>query len=190
MTELEEYIRSHFELIQSEDLNKVSSLFEPLLLKKGGYFLHEGKRCDKFCFIKTGYLRVFTISNEKEVTQWIATKGHLGTDFQAFFFDLPSRWTIQALEDTEFFIITKDNYNKISNIVPKWSEFERSFLIKCLTMMENRIFRHLSMPAEERYIAFFEHNKELFNEAPLQYIASMLGMTPETLSRIRQKQLS
>ncbi|MFT3750904.1 MAG: Crp/Fnr family transcriptional regulator [Agriterribacter sp.] len=186
MTELEQYIKFNFEIIQPDELNEVSSLFNPTTLKKGDYFLKEGIRCDKFCFIKTGYLRVFAISGEKEITQWIASKGHLGTDFSSFFFNLPSRWTIQALENTELFTITKENYNKIGNIVPQWSNLERTFLIKCLTIIESRVFSHLSMSAEERYNFFFENNKELFNQVPLQYISSMLGMTPETFSRIRK----
>jgi CRP-like cAMP-binding protein len=187
MTELERYINSHFEIIQSNELAEVSALFQQVTLKKGDYFLKEGKQCDKFCFIQSGYLRVFATPVENEVTQWIATSGHFGTDFSSFFFNLPSRWTIQALENSELFIITKENYNKIESIVPNWPKFERTFLIKCLTMMESRIHIHLSMSAEERYNLFFENNKALFNQIPLQYIASMLGMTPETFSRIRKK---
>jgi CRP-like cAMP-binding protein len=52
--------------------------------------------------------------------------------------------------------------------------------------LEDRVFGHLSLSAEERYLQFFNQNKELFNQVPLQYIASMLGMTPETFSRIRK----
>lgn len=52
--------------------------------------------------------------------------------------------------------------------------------------MEDRTFNHLSRSAEERYSYFFDHNKELFNKASLQYIASMLGMTPETFSRLEK----
>ncbi|PIQ21584.1 MAG: cyclic nucleotide-binding protein [Cytophagales bacterium CG18_big_fil_WC_8_21_14_2_50_42_9] len=189
MTELEQYINTHFEIVQPNELIEVSSLFNQITLKKGDFFLKEGKQCDKFCFIKTGYLRVFAIADENEVTQWIATNGHFGTDFSSFFFNLPSRWTIQALENTELFVITKENYNKIGNIIPLWVELERTFLIKCLTMMESRIHSHLSMSAEERYRLFFENNRDLFNQVPLQYIASMLGMTPETFSRIRKKQM-
>lgn len=55
-------------------------------------------------------------------------------------------------------------------------------------MMEDRIFSHLSTTAEERYNRYFEHHKELFTQVPLQYIASVLGMTPETFSRIRKRQ--
>lgn len=187
MTELEQYLKTHFEIIQLSELTEVSSLFKNVTLKRGDYFLIEGKQCDKFCFIKTGFLRVFATPDKIEVTQWIATNGHFGTDFSSFFFSLPSRWTIQALEKTELFIISKENYNKIENIVPNWSVLERTFLIKCLTLMESRINSHLSMSAEERYLKFFENNKALFNQVPLQYIASMLGMTPETFSRIRKK---
>ena len=187
MTELEQYIKSHFEIIQPNELTDVSELFHQVTLKKTDYLLKEGKQCDKFCFIQSGFLRVFATPVENEVTQWIATNGHFGTDFSSFFFNLPSRWTIQALENTELFIITKENYYKIETIVPDWGKLERTFLIKCLTMMENRIYSHLSMSAEERYRLFFENNKALFNQVPLQYIASMLGMTPETLSRIRKR---
>jgi CRP/FNR family transcriptional regulator, anaerobic regulatory protein len=189
MTELEQYINAHFEIIQSNELTEVGMLFNQITLKKGEYFLNEGKLCDKFCFIKSGFLRVFTTPDENEITQWIATNGHFGTDFSSFFFNLPSRWTIQALDNTDLFIISKRNYDKIETIVPNWAKLERTFLIKCLTMMESRIHSHLSMSAEERYRLFFENNKALFNQVPLQYIASMLGMTPETFSRIRKKQV-
>jgi CRP-like cAMP-binding protein len=56
--------------------------------------------------------------------------------------------------------------------------------------MESRVFDLISLTAEDRYKSLFEQNRELFNQVPLQYIASMLGMTPETFSRIRKKQSS
>ena len=54
-------------------------------------------------------------------------------------------------------------------------------------LLEDQVFNHLSLSTEERYQQFFDHNKDLFNQVPLKYIASMLGMSPETLSRIRSK---
>jgi CRP-like cAMP-binding protein len=189
MTELEHYIQSHFKIIQPEQLHQISSLFKSEILKKGDHFLKAGSRCDKLCFIQSGLLRVFTTTDDKEITQWIATKGYFGTDLSSFYFKSPSRWTIQALSDTEIYFINHSDYSKIINIVPTWNELEKNFIIQCLTYMEDRIFSHLSMSAEERYNSFFESNKELFNQVPLQYIASILGMTPETFSRIRKKQL-
>jgi CRP-like cAMP-binding protein len=127
---------------------------------------------------------------DKEVTQWIGSKGYFITDLASLTFKIPSRWNIQALTDTELHTIDREDYNRIAEWVPKWPEMEKHFIVNCFTIMESRIFAHLSMPAEERYSVFFHQNKELFNQVPLQYIASMLGMTPETFSRIRKKQLS
>jgi CRP-like cAMP-binding protein len=124
---------------------------------------------------------------DKEVTQWVGSKGYFIADMASLTFGTPSRWNIQALTDTELQTIGKDDYNRIAEILPKWPEIEKQFIVKCFIMMENRIFAHLSMPAEERYSFFYNQNKELFSQVPLQYIASMLGMTPETFSRIRKK---
>jgi len=189
MTELEQYVKSYFGIATNDDLKTIASLFKTTTVKRGEYLLKSGKYCNKLSFVQSGLLRMFATLDDKEVTQWISTKGYFSTDLSSFIFEEPSRWTIQALVDTEIFSITKVDYKKIENLVPKWSELEKLFLVRCFTILEDRIFSHLSMTAEERYKLFFENNKELFNQVPLQYIASMLGMTPETFSRIRKKQL-
>jgi CRP-like cAMP-binding protein len=190
MIELEQYIKSYFGIVQSDELKKIGSLFKLTTIKKGDYFLKTGKFCDKLSFIQLGLLRIFVKTSDKEVTQWISTKGYFVTDLSSFVFETPARWTIQALVDTELYTISRDDYERIGDLVPRWHELEKLFIVKCFTILEDRIFGHLSMTAEERYNFFFEKNRELFNQVPLQYIASMLGMTPETLSRIRKKQIS
>lgn len=132
---------------------------------------------------------MFVSTDDKEITQWISTKGYFCADLSSFVFETPSRLSIQALVDTEIFTISKEDYGLIGELVPKWHEFEKLFIARCFITLEERIFSHLSMAAEERYEHFFEKNRELFNQVPLQYIASLLGMTPETFSRIRKKQL-
>ncbi len=188
MSELELYIKSYFGVIQNEELKEISSFFEFSQLEKGDYFLEANQKCNELCFVQSGLLRMFFFTEDKEVTQWIATKGNFSTDLSSFVFEKPSRLNIQALIDTEIYTISKENYKKIGEVVVKWHELEKLFIIKCFTILEDRIFNHLSMSSEERYNAFFENNKELFNQVPLQYIASLLGMTPETFSRIRKKQ--
>ncbi len=186
MTELEQYIKSYFGVKQN-DLEHIVSLFKLTELKKGDYFLKTGGSCNKLSFIKSGLLRIYVSTKDKEVTQWISTKGYFVTDLSSLIFDTPARWTIQALTDVELYTISKEEYNKIGKLIVQWHELEKLFIARCFTILEDRIFSHLSMTAEERYHFFFEHNKELFNQVPLQYIASMLGMTPETFSRIRKK---
>lgn len=188
MTELEHYISSYFG-VEENKLQQISALFSLQKIKKGEFFLQSGKPCDKLSFIKSGMLRIFVNTLDKEVTQWISTKGYFVTDLSSLLFETPARWNIQALIDTEVYSISKSNYSKIGTEIPEWHQLEKLFIARCFTILEDRIFSHLSMSAEERYQLFFEKNKELFNQVPQQYLASMLGMTPETFSRIRKKQL-
>jgi CRP-like cAMP-binding protein len=190
MTELEHYIKSYFGVVSIDDLKTIGSLFKLSTIKKDAFLLESGKRCDKLSFVQSGLLRMFATTENKEITQWISTKGYFCVDLSSFIFETPSRWTIKALVDTEVYSITKEDYKKIGSLVPMWNELEKLFIVRCFTMLEDRIFSHLSMTAEERYNFFFENNKELFNQVPLQFIASLLGMTPETFSRIRKKQIS
>lgn len=190
MTELEQYIQSYFGVVAKDDLNTIVSFFKLTAMKKGGFLLKAGGRCDRLSFVQSGLLRMFVSTDDKEITQWISQKGYFSADISSFIFQTPSRFSIQALVDTEICTISKDDYKLIGTLVQKWHEFEKLFIVRCFITLEERIYNHLSMTAEERYEAFFENNRELFNQVPLQYIASLLGMTPETFSRIRKKQLS
>lgn len=189
MTALEQYLQTYFGIVAADDLQKVVALFTQSTIKKGDYLLKAGRRCEQLSFVQSGFLRMFVSTEEKEITQWIATEGYFCTDLSGFVQDTPSRFSIQALSDTEVYTIHKADYQKISTLIPTWHELEKLFLVRCFTMLEERIFSHLSMTAEERYHQFFAQNRALFNQVPLQYIASMLGMTSETFSRIRKKQV-
>ncbi len=189
MNELEHYIQTYFG-VRNDDIQIIEKLFTVTYLQKGEFYLVQEKYCQKLSFLKSGLMRVYANAEDKEVTQWISNDGSFITDLSSLIFETPSRFNIQALSDTELYTIHKENYLKIGSLVPRWHELEKLFIAKCFTMLEDRMFRHLSMSAEDRYDYFFNQNPTLFNQVPLQYIASMLGMTPETFSRIRKKRLS
>lgn len=189
MTELQKYITSYFG-ITNKNMDKITSLFSESELKKGEYFTKSGQYCEKLSFVRSGFIRVFANSNDKEVTQWISTEGQFITDLNSLSFKQRARWNIQALTDCKLYTIEKENYARLNSIVPNWAEMEKQFIAGCFIALEDRVFSHLSLNAEERYDKLFENNKELFNQVPLQYIASMLGMSPETFSRIRNKKIS
>ena len=187
VTELREALLENFGQLPEEDLEKLLSFFQLEKISKNGYFTEENKYCRRLSFQKSGILRVCRLSDGKEITQWISTPQYFITDISSFFFDQPSRWTIQALTDVELLTINKENYSKVCKEFPKWNEIEKRFIAKCFGILENRVYSHLAMTAEERYDLFFEQNKELFNQVPLQYLASALGMRAETFSRIRMR---
>jgi CRP-like cAMP-binding protein len=188
MTELEQYINSYFGISQ-EDMSQIANLFKETHLDKGEFFTVEGKYCSKLSFIKSGYLRVFALKDGKDITQWISSQGYFVTDLQSIIFEQPSRWNIQALTDCTLYTISKEDYRNLGKHISKWDHLEKLFLAKCFLTLEDRVFSFLSMTAEERYDHLYHQNKELFNIIPLQNLASMLGMSPETLSRIRKKKL-
>jgi len=189
LTELQKYITSYFGSTH-QNMDKITSLFKETELKKGEYFTKSGQYCEKLSFVKSGFIRVFANTHNKQVTQWISTKGYFITDLYSFNFKQRARWNIQALTDCELYTINSENYALLNNLVPNWLEMEKQFIAGCFVQLEDRVFNHLSLSAEERYDQLFEKNKELFNQVPLQYIASMLGMSPETFSRIRNKKIS
>lgn len=186
MTELEKYIQTYFG-VSNDDLAAISAFFRPKALKKGDFFLRTGQRSDKLGFVQSGILREFVFVEDKEITKWISTKGYFAVDLSSFVFDQPARWNIQALTDCELYAIDLADYRAIGQIVPRWAELEKLFIAKCFTVLEDRVLQHLALSAEERYEQLFHFNPALFNQVPLQYLASMLGMTPETFSRIRKK---
>jgi hypothetical protein len=81
-------------------------------------------------------------------------------------------------------------YKNINQHVTNWAEIEKLFIAKCFMTIEDRVFSFLSMSSEERYEYLSQSKPDLLQHIPLQYLASMLGVTPETLSRIRKKIIS
>ncbi|HXS35568.1 MAG TPA: Crp/Fnr family transcriptional regulator [Flavipsychrobacter sp.] len=189
MQELEQYITKYFGVTR-DDMAAITSFFHEGFLQKGEFFLKPGRVCDKLSFIRSGLVRVFLVTDEKEVTQWMGGNGYFITDLAGLTFGQASRWHIQALTDCELYSISGRDYNNLGHVIPKWHELEKLFIAGCFLFMETRITSLLSQSAEERYKILFEQQPELFNQVPLQYIASMLGMTPETLSRLRKKQVA
>ncbi len=186
MTELEKFIQRNY-CVNTDDLTRISTYFKPITLKKGDFYLKTGMYSERLGYLQSGIIREYITISNKEVTKWISTKDNFAVDIQSFYFRQPARWNIQALTDCELFVVEFNDYQKIGHIIPRWTELEKLFIAKCFSVLEDRIVQHISLSAEERYMQFFNCNKELFNQVPLQYIASMLGMKPETLSRFRKR---
>lgn len=185
---LADCIRS-YSAVDNEVLEATTASFTPQELKKNAFFAEAGKTCRRLAYIRSGLLRLYFDVDGTEVTQWIAVENTFVTDLASFIFQSPGRWSIQALTDCELLVISHEAHAALSRQYPQWLAFENQLLSRCFVMLENRVFSHLHMNAEERFQQLFAEQRELFNRVPLQYIASMMGMTPETLSRLRKKAL-
>ncbi|TAE61199.1 MAG: Crp/Fnr family transcriptional regulator [Bacteroidetes bacterium] len=186
MPGLEHFLKTYLELTPPE-LEVIAKRFRHIALEKGAFFLQTGAFSDRLGIVEQGLVRIFLQTEDKEVTQWISTAGGLLTDLTGFVFGSPARWNMQALSDCSLWVIEKEAYYSLESEVPRFHHIDRRFVARCFSTLEDRIFSHLHMSAEERYQYMFERQPQLFNQVPLQYLASMLGMTPETLSRLRKK---
>lgn len=187
MNDLAKNITHHFGQLSNEELTLISSFFHQEIIAKSDFFLRTGQYCQKMSFVQNGLLRIFVHTEKEEVTQWIATPQYFITDLNSFVFQQVARWNIQALTKVELWTISYTDYKKLETLLPQWSRIEKHFLSHCFTMLEDRIFAQLALDSKERYLLFEERLPEIFQTVPHQYIASMLGMTPETFSRIRKK---
>ena len=188
--EFETKLQTFFKL-DDHQLSIVSSFFKPLSLKKNKIILETNQYCDQIIFIKSGIIREYLYTPDgKDVTKWIATPGYFILDLGSFIFNYTARCNLQTLTECELFVLHKSDYHQLQEVIPDWHQIEKLFIAKCFIVLEERVITHLSMNAEERYNWLFRNMPELYNLVPLQYLASMLGMTPETLSRIRKKQMA
>jgi len=170
---------------QSEILGSIFK--ESILLEKGGFFHKKNQICRKLGFIVKGMCRYYYDTEKDEVTRWVSLKNEFVTSLHSFISQDKSQEYIQAIQPTEILIATRqdweDLYKEEEVVRQIWARnIEDNYL-----GMENRVRNLIAMTAEERY-QWMLKNQPKFNQfVPDKYIASMLGIEPRHLSRIRAK---
>lgn len=156
--------------------------------KAQSYLMEEGSRNRKVYFINKGLVR-FYIVNEKgdEITTLIRWENQTFLNPDVIFFDRPSRFYIQALEDTKAFTLDYDQLQAIIDQNPKLEKNRKHILLNVLkeTLTQRESFVLYS--PEERYLNFVQTKPDIINRVPGKYIANILGITPVSLSRIRKR---
>lgn len=173
--------------IDKKSLEAIVSAFETKTIKKGDFFLKSGKICRKMAFIKSGYLRMYNIADGKEITFWIGSNGKFITSLSSFIFESENFWNVQAVTNCTIFEISREKHFELCKQQPKWLEFDNLLLAHSFSLLEQSMFSQLHTTAQQRFESLFKDNPALFNNVPLQHIASMIGITPESLSRLRKK---
>ena len=173
-----------------EDLQKCKNYFVPKKIRKRQYVLQEGDVCIKSVFIERGSLYSYTIDDKG--TQHVIQFGFEGWwigDLYSFLTSEPSKMNIEALEDSDVLTIERQDHFKLLNEVPKYETYYRILFQDAYVALQRRVSSTIGLTAEEKYQRLVNQYHSFINRVPLHLIASYLGVSPETLSRIRKQML-
>lgn len=176
--------------ISEEEVEAFKELLQPKMIKKNAFFVQEGDRAKYLAFVISGGLHSYSIDEkgEKHVIQ-IALEEHWITDPYSFFSQEKALYTVQALMDTEVLLITKENHDKACDKFPRIERFFRLLVQNAYVHLLQRVAQINSDTAEERYLKLIKSHPNIIQQVPQYYIASYLGIKPQSLSRIRKKML-
>ena len=179
---------SRFIELTPEESSYFTSLLKVKKLKKKQYLLQEGDITRYEYFVNKGCLRTYTIDEKglEHVIQF-AIEDWWGGDMYSFLTQTPAKYTIDALEDSELLCLEKNALEELYIKVPKFEKFFRHLLQNAFISLQERIIANLSQQADERYCTFIGKYSTMEKRLPLKQIASYLGITPESLSRIRSQ---
>lgn len=156
-------------------------------LQKGKFLLKPGEFCKDYYFIHKGILRSFIKYGNKEITIWINPEGELTTAIRNMTSDKPSNEHIQVIENAELVVIPFEAMAELYERFPEMNKVGRLLIEQYYALSEERVYIARIPNAGARYQHFLQSRPELLNRIPLKYIASYLGITLETLSRLRAK---
>lgn len=156
--------------------------------KKGELFLREDQRCDYLYYIVNGFVRVFYLDLEgNEITHWFCTKDSVITSPFSFVKHEKNILFFEALEETQLTLISSNQLQKLTQHLPELNDAFRHMNAEFAMVLSRRVMSIHTETAEERYLKLMEEHPLLFQKAKLAHIASFLGITQQSLSRIRRK---
>lgn len=157
-----------------------------VLFRKRSVILDHRKVCRYCYFGLQGLVRAYYVKDDgEEVTSWFMKEGDIIISVQSFFGQKPSHEVLEALEDTVCISLREDRLEQIYQTFHEFNFIGRKLTEKYYIQMENRAFSLRMDDAKQRYDRLLEQHPDIIVRAPLNYIASYLGITPATLSRIR-----
>lgn len=172
--------------ISEEEFEFCKTLFQPKKLRKKRYLLGEGDPCKYTAFVEKGLLRSFIIDDKgaEHILQF-SLEGWWVADLASFLTGEPSDYNIEALEDCELLLITKNSWDVLLQKIPAFERYFRILLENNLVVTQRRLLSSFSNTAEEKYSKLIENFPHILQRVPQHMIASYLGITRETLSRVR-----
>jgi CRP-like cAMP-binding protein len=173
-------------LLSQAQQDFIKSFLRPKKLRKRQYLLQEGDVAKNLCFVEKGLLRSYSVDEKgaEHIIQF-ALEGNTISDLDSFLTGKPSTYNIDAIEDCELVLISKSAHDEILKQIPEYEVYMRMQITGAYVAMQKRLTSIISLPVDERYSNFVKLFPNLVQRIPQHMIASYMGLTPETLSRIR-----
>ncbi|QEC75074.1 Crp/Fnr family transcriptional regulator [Mucilaginibacter ginsenosidivorax] len=183
-TPLKNFISNYVKLDDAE-LDDIVGRFKKRQVKKNEFLLKEGDTCNDLVFVEEGCLRLFYLTGDVEISVWFAFKNSSAIDIYSFISEKASVYFLQAIEDSEVMYLPKTELLKLYQTHPKTQEMMRNFWEDAVLNLIDRFTALQRDSAEERYLQLLS-KPPYIQKIPQKYLASFIGVTPTSLSRIRK----
>lgn len=185
--DIEDYLSEILE-IPKDAVSECSNFYLSKKVEKNQFLLKEGEVCNETYFVEKGLLRMYSIDkNGKEHIIQFAPEKWLISDRSSLFFNEKSKYYIEAVEDTEVVLIKNGFFSRLTESYPQTADRNDLLLQKHIRNLQNRVNSLLGDTAEERYMNFIKMYPDILLRVPQWMVASYLGITPESLSRVRKE---
>ncbi len=184
MTELNHFIKSQIN-ISDEVLQTIVSNFHEHTIKKNRFLIKKGQVVSSYYFIKSGGLRIYFDKDDQQITGWLAFKNDFFSELNSLKSGQSTQFSIQAIEDCTLMMIDNLQMELLYKQFPLWQQFGRLIWENAFLKVINGILSYQTMTAEERYLSMMKQS-DLLQRVPLKQLASYLGITQTSLSRIRK----
>ena len=166
----------------------IKQYLTPKKLRKKQYFLQEGDVSKYTAFVEKGALRAYVLDDkgDEHITAFALEGWSIG-DIPSFMNGEPATLNIDALEDCELVLINRAAHEELLQKMPKYESYTRIMVTNAYIALQKRMTNMISLPLEERYKAFTQMHQNIFQRVPQHMIASFMGLSPETLSRVRSR---
>lgn len=186
MEALESYLQDHGVVI-SPEIREAFQIFTLQHHKKGTLWIREEQIAKRIAFILKGKIRHFYNIDGKEYTRWVSLENNFVTAFSSFVSQRPSQENLECIEHCELLSTSREAFYTIKAKFPEIQQLWTLSLENEIVGYEDRVFQLITTDSEKRYLDFLEKYPQQAQEIPQKYIASMLGIAPRHLSRIRNK---
>jgi len=186
-----ELLFSHLEekvTLSDKEKQDISGFFTYKRIRRKQYILQEGDICKSYVFITKGLLKSYRLDEKgNEHITVFGWEGWWISDFKSFLKQQPATLFIDAVEDTELLVISREDYEQLTLAVPIMNRYFRILYENSLITKDERLISQNSYTAEEKFQRLMNYNPEIIHRVPQHLVASYLGLAPATLSRIRKR---